>query len=103
REYLRAHGHFDHEIGGGGAGAVLAHAVRAALRLEVLGVAEVDQRIEAGHRLEYDVAAAAAVAAVRPTVLDIFLTPEADRPRAARTGLQEYLGLIEKVHFGLAS
>src|SRR6185369_15727406 len=65
---------------------------------EMLGVAKVDQSIEAGHRLENDVAALAAFAAVGAAIFDIFFAPEADRSRAARTGADEHLGLIEKMH-----
>ena len=55
----------------------------AARRTEMLGVAEVDQRVEAGNRLEHDVAALAAVAAVRAAIFDELLAPEADRAGAA--------------------
>ncbi len=49
-------------------------------------VAEVDQGVEVGHRLEHDVAALAAVAAVRAAELDEFLAPERDHAVAAVTG-----------------
>ena len=75
-----------------------ARAALAARRPEMLGVAEVDQRIEAGHRLEHDVAALAAVAAVGPAIFDELLAPEADRAGAARAGADEDLGLVEKMH-----
>ena len=70
----------------------------AALRTEVLGVAEIDERIEAGHRDHHDIAALAAVAAVRPAVLDELLPPETDGAGATGTGLEIDLGLIEKMH-----
>src|SRR4029079_15643863 len=47
----------DDEVRSDGPGAVGACAALAARRAEMLGVAEVDQRIEAGDRLEDDVAA----------------------------------------------
>ena len=64
----------------------------------MLGVAEVDQRIEAGNRLEDDVAALAALAAVGAAIFDELLAPEADRARPAGAGADEDLGLVEKMH-----
>ena len=61
-----------------------ADAVAAALGLEVLAVAEVDQGVEVVDRLEHDVAAAAAVAAVGAAELDELLAPEARRRRRRR-------------------
>ena len=66
----------------------------------MLGVAEVDQGIEARHCLEDDVAALAAVAAVGPAELDELLAPEADRARAAGAGADENLRLVEEMHAG---
>src|SRR5438477_8797768 len=68
----------------------------------MLGVAEVDQRIEAGHRLEDDVAAVAAVAAVGSAEFDELLAPERDRAGAAGAGADENLGLVEEMHVGAA-
>ena len=90
----------DDEVVAAGAGAVLARAALAARSPEMLGVAEVDQRIEAVDRLEDDVAALAAVAAVWAAIFDIFLAPEADRAGAAGAGADEDLGLVEEVHGG---
>ncbi len=73
---------------GAGAGAVRAGAVAALAGAEMLGVAEVDQRVEVLHRLEHDVAAAAAVAAVRAAELDELLAPERDHAVAAVAGAQ---------------
>src|SRR5262249_52342936 len=81
-----------------GAVAVLAHAVAAALGLEVLLVAIVDQGIEAVDRLDDDVAAAAAIAAVRTAELDELLTPERHAAIAAVAGLHINLGLVEEFH-----
>src|SRR6185437_12683129 len=86
-----------------GAVAVLAHAVAAALRLEVLLVAIVDQRIEAVHRLDHDIAASAAIAATRATEFDELLAPERDAAVPARTGLDINLGLVEEFHVFAAS
>ena len=80
------------------AGAVLAHAVRALLRLEVLLIAIVDQRVQIVRRLQDDVPAAPAVAAVRPAEFDELLAPEADATGTAVAGLQIELGLIQKLH-----
>src|SRR6187399_938879 len=64
----------------------------------MLGVAKVDQRIEARHRLENDVAALTAVTAVWSAIFDKLLAPEADRAGAARAGANEDLCLVEKMH-----
>ena len=97
-EDLGADRDLDDQIGAAGAGAVGARAALAARGAEMLGVAEVDQRIEARHRLEHDVAALAAVAAVGPAELDELLAPEADRAGAARAGADVDLGLVEEMH-----
>jgi len=101
-ENLGAGGNPQHHRFSGGAGAVGPHAVMADLRLEMLLIAVVDQRVEVGHGFDDHVAAAAAVAAVRPAILDEFLAPEADRAGAAVAALEEDLGLIEKFHDCLA-
>ena len=54
------------------------------LRLEMLLVAVVDERVQALDALDEDVAAAAAVAAVRTAELDEFFAPERDRSRRRR-------------------
>src|SRR3546814_13915135 len=63
----------------------------------MLGVAKVDQGIEALARLEHDVAALAAVAAVGPAIFAILLEAEADRARPAGTGADEDLGMVEEI------
>ena len=98
-EHLRARRQLQHHVGAAGAGAVLAHAMAALLRLEVLLVAIVEQRVEVRHAFEDDVAAFAAVAAVRSAELDIFLAAEADAAVAAVTGAHIDLGFIEELHF----
>ena len=97
-EDLGADRDFDHQVRGAGARAVLAHAMTSALGAEVLGVAEIDQRIEAGHRDHDDIAALAAVASIRPAVFDVLFASEADRAGPARAGLEVNLGLVEKMH-----
>ena len=92
-EHLGSDRDFDHQVLGAGPGAVLAHAMATALGPEVLGVTEIDQRIEARHRDHPHVAALAAVPAVRPAVLDELLAPEADRARPAGARAEMNLGL----------
>src|SRR5882724_3733302 len=70
----------------------------AALGLEMLLVAIVDQRVEVGHRLDDDIAAAPAIAAIRPAELDEFLAPKADAAGPAVAALEIDLGLVEKLH-----
>ena len=91
-------GTLQHDILAVGAGAILAHAVPAALRLEVLLVAIVDQRVEAVDRFDHDVAAFAAIAAVRAAELDEFLAPERHAAVPARAGRDIDLGFIEEFH-----
>src|SRR5207253_4074363 len=100
RKHLRPHRHLDDEVLAAGAGLVLPGPALAALGPEMLGVAEVDQGIEALDRFEDDVAAFAAVAAIGAAIFDIFLAPEADGARAAGTGAEEDLGLVEEMHGG---
>ena len=68
------------------------------LRLEVLLVAVVDQRVEAVDRLDDHVAAAPAVAAVRAAELDELLAPERHAAVAAVAGADIDLGLVEELH-----
>ena len=97
-EDLRAGRHLQRHVVALGAGAVAAHAVDAGLGLEMLLVAIVDQRVEAVDGLHPDVAAAPAVAAVRPAELDELLAPERHRAGAAVAGADVDLGLVEKFH-----
>src|SRR5258708_19560473 len=61
-------------------------------------MAVVDQGVEIGHRLEDDVAAAPAIAAVGAAEFDEFLAPETGRAGAALAALQVDLALVEKLH-----
>src|SRR5690606_3505554 len=72
-EHLRADGDLEDDVLALGAGAVLAHAVAAGAGLEMLLVAIVDERVEPLHAFDDHIAAAAAVAAVRPAELNEFL------------------------------
>src|SRR5579885_175262 len=90
--------HLDHDIRAARAGAVRAHAVAAGLRLEVLLVAIVDQRVQPVDAFYNHIAAAAAVAAVRPAIFDELLAPERDAAVAARAGRDVDFRFIEKFH-----
>ena len=65
----------------------------------MLRVAEVDKGVQVFHGLEHDVAAAAAVAAVRATEFDEFLAAERDDAVAAVAGFYVDLGLVEEFHW----
>jgi hypothetical protein len=95
---LGARRHLDDDVGAVRAGAVLAHAGRAVARLEVLLIAVVDQGVEVGDALRPYVAAAPAIAAVRPAELDELLAAEADRAVAAVARADVDLGLGEELH-----
>ncbi len=89
---LGAGRHFQDDILAARAGAPLPHAVGAALRLEVLFVAEVDQRVQIVDALENH------VAAVWPAILDELLAPKADAARAAVTAFEENFRFVEEAH-----
>jgi hypothetical protein len=95
---LRANRDFENDIGAVGAVAILAHAGAAVGRREMLLVAVIDQGIEAIDRLADDIAALAAVAAVRAAEFDELLAPERDAAIAAVAGANVNFGLVEKLH-----
>src|SRR5512139_323032 len=95
---LRADRYFQHHVLAIGAGAVLAHTVAAALRLEMLLITVVDQCVEAGHRLYNDVAAITAIAAVGAAEFDELLAPERHAAVSARAGRDVNLGFVEELH-----
>lgn len=97
-EDLRADGHLQRHIGALAARSVAAHAVHARLGAVMLLVAIVDQRVEAGNGLHENVAAAPAIATVRPAELDELLAAKRDGAGAAVAGPYIDLGLIEKLH-----
>ena len=78
-------------------------AVAALRRPEMLGVAEVDQRVQVIGGDEHDVAPLAAIAAVGPAELEVFLAPERDHAVPAVTGAEVDLGLVEEFHVGVFS
>src|SRR5215468_9219368 len=73
---LGANWHLQNDVLAVCACAVLAHTVSAALCLEVLLIAVVDEGIEAVDRFHHDIAPWAAVAAIRAAEFDEFLAPE---------------------------
>src|SRR3546814_7604890 len=86
---LRADRHLDHQILAARAGAVRSSAAIASLRTEMLGVAKVDQRVQPRDRFKDDIAALAAVAAVRAAIFDELLAAEGHGTGAARAGRSE--------------
>ena len=79
RKNLCADRHFNHQVGCARASAIFTLPVHPAFSLEMLRVAEIDQRIE-------------------PAIFDIFLAAKTDGPRAASAGFEIDLGLVEKMH-----
>ena len=79
-------------------GHVLAHTRAPVFGLDVLPVAKIDQGVETTSRNHRDIAATTAIAAIRPTELDILFAPERNAAIAAIAALQIDLGLIEKLH-----
>ena len=79
-------------------GARVANALHAALRLEVLLVAIVDESVQIVRRLQDDVSATPAIATIRPTIFDELLATESDAARAAIAGFDVELRLIKKLH-----
>ena len=78
--------------------AVAAHAVHARLGAHVGLIAEVDERVQPFDGLRPNIAAFAAIAAVRPAELNVFLAVERHGPAPACAGADIDLGLVEKFH-----
>src|SRR5690349_7017790 len=95
-EHLGADRHLQHNRLAVGAMAILAHAVLALGRLEMLLIAIVDQRVQPIDDLDDDVATAAAIAAGRPAELDELLPPERDAAVPAVAGADIDLGFVEE-------
>src|SRR5690606_28645354 len=95
---LRAHRNLQHDILALGAGALAPHAVHAGPGPEVLAVAIVDQRVQPLHGFCPDIAATAAIAAVRSAELDEFLAAERDAAGAAIAGTHVDFRSVEKFH-----
>ena len=77
---------------------VPAHAVNARLRLEVLAVAIIDQRVQVLRRLREDVPAPPAIAAVGAAELHELLAAKGQRPRPARAGAKVDARAVEELH-----
>src|SRR5690606_16141507 len=97
-QHLGAYGDAQDYVLALGAVHLAALAVVAGLGLEMLLVAEVDQGVQPIGRLDPDVAALAAVAAVGAAVGNEFFATERDGARAAVAGANIDLGLIEELH-----
>ena len=97
-QHLGTDRYLEHHILALAAVHLAALAEMAGLGLEMLLVTIVDQGVQPLDRLDPDIAAAAAVAAVGPAVLDIFLPPERDRPAAPVARADVDLALVEEFH-----
>src|SRR6478672_11920562 len=97
-EYLRAHRHLEHDRLAVGAMAVLAHAIGALLRLEMLLVAIVDQRVEPIDDLNDHISAAAAIAAGGAAELDEFFAAKRHAAVTAVAGADIDLCLVQEFH-----
>ncbi len=97
-EDLRADRHLEHDRLAVGAMAVAAHAVGALLRLEVLLVAIVDQRVQSIDHLDDDVAATAAIAAGGTAELDELLAAERHAAVTAIAGADIDLCFVKEFH-----
>jgi hypothetical protein len=95
-EHLSPHGYAELDGGTGGAVTVRALAVATALAAEMTLPLEVSEVAQIGVSYEDDVAALAAVAAVRPALGDVFLAAKADRAVAAATALDRDAGPVVK-------
>jgi len=85
------------------AGAVVARAVPAVFSDLMLTIFQIQQGVVRLGRPEDDVAALAAVAAVRTAFGDELLPPETHAARAAVSAPDEYLGFVNKFHLFLSS
>ena len=97
---LRPHRDFDYQIITARTGAVFACTTFTARRLEMLGIAKIDQRIQSLDRLEDDITTFTAITAIRTAMRDIFLSPETDSTRPALTRADIDFGLIQEMHAG---
>src|SRR3974390_3004685 len=96
---LRADRHLEHRVLAVRAVPVLAHSVAAALGLDMLLIAVIDQGFQAFDRLDDDVAAFGPIAAVRSAELDELLAPERHAAVPAGAGLDIDFRFVEEFHF----
>ena len=97
-ENLRAHGQFQHHFVAGRACTIRPGTIAALARFEVLGVAEINQRIQASDRFGDHIAALAAIAAIRAAEFDEFLAPKGNDAIAAIAGLHPDFRFIKELH-----
>jgi hypothetical protein len=64
----------------------------------MLGVTEIDQRVETGNRFKQDVATASAITAVWAAIFDIFFAAKTDSPGATGAGTDVDFRLIKEMH-----
>ena len=99
----RALGHRDHRVGAAGPVAALALPVDAVVGPPMRMVAKREQRRDVAIGHEPDVAAVAAVAAVRAALRDVRLAAERDAARAAVTAVHMQVALVDEArHTGPA-
>src|SRR3984885_7187644 len=97
-ENLGTDRHLEHDRFAIGAMAVLAHAIGALLRLEVLLITIVDQRVQSIDDFDDDIAAAAAIAAGGAAELVVLLAAERPAAVTAVAGANIDLCLIQEFH-----
>ena len=71
------------------------------LCLEVLGIAKIDQGVEAVDSLCNDIPAPATITAVRPAELNVLFAPERAGASTTVAAANEYLGFVEELHLVL--
>src|SRR5690606_8356188 len=95
---LGADGNLQHHVVGAAACALATGAALAVAGKEMLLIAIVDEGIQPIDGLGPDIAALAAVAAIRAAELDVFLAAEADGAVAPGTGAKVDAREVEKFH-----
>ena len=96
--YLRADRHFENDVRAVGAMAVFAHAGPAVLSHEMLLIAVVDQRVKTFDGFRDNIAAFAAVAAIRSAELDKLFAAKRHAAVTAVAGANIDFGFVEKFH-----
>jgi hypothetical protein len=91
---LRSWRHLQHCIGTGRTSPIRAHTMFAITGLEMLLIAEIDQRVEVGNAFNPNIAALAAIAAIRAAEFNKFLPPEGKAAISSVSGADIYLCLI---------
>ena len=81
--------------------AIAAHAMHARFRLKMLLIAVINEGVEASGGFQIDMTAASAITAIGAAEGNILFPTEGNTSAAARSGLYEDLGLVEKFHTAL--